>query len=112
VCLCKCVCVCVWSVIVVSCMCYLLHSLCPKLILLYVFFVTLYGITRFILFFITNKNTISFYITNIVYKISSPLSSSYCLLETDDSDIKIADFGFAKKACSLLPNESACGTPG
>lgn len=50
---------------------------------------------------------------------SSPLtssllyfSSSYCLLETDDSDIKIADFGFAKKACSLLPNESACGTPG
>jgi hypothetical protein len=34
------------------------------------------------------------------------------LTETDDSDIKIADFGFAKKTCKLLPNESACGTPG
>jgi serine/threonine protein kinase len=32
--------------------------------------------------------------------------------ETDDSDIKIADFGFAKKTVDLLPSETACGTPG
>jgi len=32
--------------------------------------------------------------------------------ETDDSDIKIADFGFAKRVSDLLPKETACGTPG
>lgn len=40
-----------------------------------------------------------------------------CLLvivstEDDNADIKIADFGFAKKISDLLPNEVACGTPG
>ena len=32
--------------------------------------------------------------------------------ESDDSDIKIADFGFAKRIKDLLPKETACGTPG
>mmetsp|Transcript_1485 Transcript_1485/g.2443 ORF Transcript_1485/g.2443 Transcript_1485/m.2443 type:complete len:292 (-) Transcript_1485:308-1183(-) len=32
--------------------------------------------------------------------------------ESDDSDIKIADFGFAKRIQDLLPKETACGTPG
>lgn len=32
--------------------------------------------------------------------------------ETDDSDIKIADFGFAKRVKELSPKETACGTPG
>lgn len=32
--------------------------------------------------------------------------------ETDDSDIKIADFGFAKRVRDLSPKETACGTPG
>eukprot|EP00596_Hydrurales_sp_CCMP1899_P000699 CAMPEP_0119051102 /NCGR_PEP_ID=MMETSP1177-20130426/72828_1 /TAXON_ID=2985 /ORGANISM="Ochromonas sp, Strain CCMP1899" /LENGTH=519 /DNA_ID=CAMNT_0007030195 /DNA_START=251 /DNA_END=1810 /DNA_ORIENTATION=+ len=32
--------------------------------------------------------------------------------ESDDSDIKIADFGFAKRTVDLLANETACGTPG
>jgi calcium/calmodulin-dependent protein kinase I len=32
--------------------------------------------------------------------------------ESDDSDIKIADFGFAKRITDLLPKETACGTPG
>ncbi len=34
------------------------------------------------------------------------------LIETDDSDIKIADFGFAKRVKDLSPKETACGTPG
>lgn len=34
------------------------------------------------------------------------------LLEDDNADIKIADFGFAKKISDLQPNEVACGTPG
>jgi calcium/calmodulin-dependent protein kinase I len=33
-------------------------------------------------------------------------------VESDDSDIKIADFGFAKRIKDLLPKETACGTPG
>jgi serine/threonine protein kinase len=33
-------------------------------------------------------------------------------LETDDTDIKIADFGFAKRVKELSPKETACGTPG
>lgn len=32
--------------------------------------------------------------------------------ENDDSDIKIADFGFAKRVADLNPRETACGTPG
>lgn len=32
--------------------------------------------------------------------------------ETDDSDIKIADFGFAKRVTELSSHETACGTPG
>ena len=32
--------------------------------------------------------------------------------DADDADIKVADFGFAKKVTELLPNETACGTPG
>jgi calcium/calmodulin-dependent protein kinase I len=33
-------------------------------------------------------------------------------LETDDADVKIADFGFAKRIKDLTPKETACGTPG
>ena len=33
-------------------------------------------------------------------------------VEDDDADLKIADFGFAKRITELLPNEVACGTPG
>lgn len=33
-------------------------------------------------------------------------------LDSDDSDIKIADFGFAKRVRDLSPKETACGTPG
>jgi serine/threonine protein kinase len=32
--------------------------------------------------------------------------------ETDDSTVKIADFGFAKRIKDLSPKETACGTPG
>eukprot|EP01041_Mallomonas_annulata_P001467 gene1467-2818_t len=32
--------------------------------------------------------------------------------DEDDSSIKIADFGFAKKVTDLVRNEVACGTPG
>jgi len=32
--------------------------------------------------------------------------------EDNDSDVKIADFGFAKKISDLADNEVACGTPG
>jgi len=32
--------------------------------------------------------------------------------EKDDADIKIADFGFAKRITQLAPDETACGTPG
>jgi calcium/calmodulin-dependent protein kinase I len=32
--------------------------------------------------------------------------------EDDDSNIKIADFGFAKNIKDLTPKETACGTPG
>mmetsp|Transcript_7263 Transcript_7263/g.10807 ORF Transcript_7263/g.10807 Transcript_7263/m.10807 type:complete len:389 (-) Transcript_7263:369-1535(-) len=32
--------------------------------------------------------------------------------EKDDSSIKIADFGFAKKISDLVARETACGTPG
>lgn len=32
--------------------------------------------------------------------------------EHDDTDIKIADFGFAKRVKELSPKETACGTPG
>ena len=31
--------------------------------------------------------------------------------DDDDSDIKIADFGLAKRICDLAPNEPPCGTP-
>ncbi len=33
-------------------------------------------------------------------------------VEHDDSDVKIADFGFAKRIKDLSPKETACGTPG
>ena len=32
--------------------------------------------------------------------------------EKDDSSIKIADFGFAKRIDELAAKETACGTPG
>jgi len=32
--------------------------------------------------------------------------------DADDAEVKIADFGFAKKVRDLLPKETACGTPG
>lgn len=33
-------------------------------------------------------------------------------IETDDSNLKIADFGFAKRVQDLSAKETACGTPG
>lgn len=48
-------------------------------------------------------NNIALLIFNKIY---------FNVTETDDSDIKIADFGFAKKTADLLPSEMACGTPG
>lgn len=36
----------------------------------------------------------------------------FVCVEKDDADIKIADFGFAKRISSLQENETACGTPG
>lgn len=44
--------------------------------------------------------------------LSLSLSHPQSTVETDDSDIKIADFGFAKRIADLLPKETACGTPG
>jgi len=35
-----------------------------------------------------------------------------CFTEEDDTSIKIADFGFAKRISDLQPQETACGTPG
>ena len=32
--------------------------------------------------------------------------------DTDDADFKLTGFKFAKKVIELLPNETACGTPG
>jgi serine/threonine protein kinase len=34
------------------------------------------------------------------------------MLVSNDADIKVCDFGFAKKITDLLPDETACGTPG
>ena len=55
-----------------------------------------------------------FYACSYLILLISPLHTNFTcgLLETDDSDIKIADFGFAKKTLDLLPTETACGTPG
>ena len=33
-------------------------------------------------------------------------------VEDDDTNVKIADFGFAKRISDLQPQETACGTPG
>lgn len=47
----------------------------------------------------------------IVHRDLKPENLLLCS-ETDDSDIKIADFGFAKRIKDLSPKETACGTPG
>lgn len=47
----------------------------------------------------------------IVHRDLKPENLLLCS-ETDDSDLKIADFGFAKRVKDLLPKETACGTPG
>eukprot|EP00599_Poterioochromonas_sp_BG-1_P005139 CAMPEP_0173154120 /NCGR_PEP_ID=MMETSP1105-20130129/13288_1 /TAXON_ID=2985 /ORGANISM="Ochromonas sp., Strain BG-1" /LENGTH=399 /DNA_ID=CAMNT_0014070229 /DNA_START=350 /DNA_END=1549 /DNA_ORIENTATION=+ len=47
----------------------------------------------------------------IVHRDLKPENLLLCS-ETDDSDIKIADFGFAKRVKDLSPKETACGTPG
>lgn len=47
----------------------------------------------------------------IVHRDLKPENLLLCS-ETDDTDIKIADFGFAKRIRELSPKETACGTPG
>eukprot|EP01039_Chlorochromonas_danica_P003257 gene3257-3568_t len=47
----------------------------------------------------------------VVHRDLKPENLLLCT-ETDDSDIKIADFGFAKRVKDLSPKETACGTPG
>lgn len=54
---------------------------------------------------------------NLLLTSGSPISSplpvlSYHILEDNDANIKIADFGFAKNISELEANEVACGTPG
>lgn len=49
--------------------------------------------------------------SGIVHRDLKPENLLLCS-ETDDSDLKIADFGFAKRIKDLLPKETACGTPG
>lgn len=50
---------------------------------------------------------------NTMFELKTMLIVVVLLLsETDDSDIKIADFGFAKRVKDLSPKETACGTPG
>ena len=40
------------------------------------------------------------------------ISCSFLFTEDDDGDIKVADFGFAKKISELDAQEVPCGTPG
>jgi calcium/calmodulin-dependent protein kinase I len=47
----------------------------------------------------------------IVHRDLKPENLLLCS-ESDDSDIKIADFGFAKRITDLTAKETACGTPG
>lgn len=47
----------------------------------------------------------------IVHRDLKPENLLLCS-ERDDADIKIADFGFAKRVADLKPKETACGTPG
>ena len=49
--------------------------------------------------------------SSVVHRDLKPENLLLCS-ESDDSDIKIADFGFAKRISELLPKETACGTPG
>lgn len=48
---------------------------------------------------------------NIVHRDLKP-ENLLLVSDTSDSDVKIADFGFAKRVSDLLPHETACGTPG
>ncbi len=41
-----------------------------------------------------------------------PLIFNGVFVETDDTNLKIADFGFAKRVSDLSAKETACGTPG
>eukprot|EP01038_Epipyxis_sp_PR26KG_P013634 gene13634-18295_t len=47
----------------------------------------------------------------IVHRDLKPENLLLCS-ENDDSNIKVADFGFAKRIIDLSPKETACGTPG
>lgn len=49
--------------------------------------------------------------SNVVHRDLKPENLLLTSVE-DNADLKIADFGFAKKISELLPNETACGTPG
>lgn len=49
--------------------------------------------------------------SNVVHRDLKPENLLLTSAE-DNADLKIADFGFAKKITELLPNETACGTPG
>lgn len=57
----------------------------------------------------TSLHTVFWAFADISLLLSSPVLGT---TETDDADIKIADFGFAKRIADLLPKETACGTPG
>lgn len=48
---------------------------------------------------------------NVVHRDLKP-ENLLLVSEASDSDVKIADFGFAKRITELLPHETACGTPG
>ena len=48
---------------------------------------------------------------NIVHRDMKPENILLCA-DDDDSAIKIADFGFAKRVKDLTGNETPCGTPG
>ncbi|CAM9274260.1 unnamed protein product, partial [Ectocarpus fasciculatus] len=48
---------------------------------------------------------------NVVHRDLKP-ENLLLMSDSDDTNIKIADFGFAKKISDLQPQEVACGTPG
>eukprot|EP01006_Ploeotia_vitrea_P036076 TRINITY_DN65963_c5_g7_i1.p1 TRINITY_DN65963_c5_g7~~TRINITY_DN65963_c5_g7_i1.p1 ORF type:complete len:367 (+),score=5.44 TRINITY_DN65963_c5_g7_i1:173-1273(+) len=49
--------------------------------------------------------------SNVVHRDLKPENLLLTSMD-DDANLKIADFGFAKRVTELLPNETACGTPG
>jgi len=49
--------------------------------------------------------------SNVVHRDLKP-ENLLLTSEDDDTNVKIADFGFAKRITDLKPDETACGTPG